>query len=415
MTLAAKRPGHEDLKPAEEPKILFLIDRVHCTEGGAEGAVYKLCHSLPNYGFRCIVATFWAGEGVAEKFPCPVHIFPLTSMVGRKSLRCAKEFASLLRREKVSVVHTFFPASDLWGGTVARLSGCPVVISSRRDMGILRSRKHAILYRFSNRLFDQVQAVSETVREFCIGQDGIAAEKVVTVYNGVDLEAIDAAVPADRELSFGANQDQPIIASVANIRQVKGIDILVQAASRVVEKAPNAVFAVIGGAIQEPGYWDSLKAEIRRLDLERNFRFLGSRTDVCALLKQSDIFCLPSRSEGMSNALLEAMACRLPCVATSVGGNPEVVVNGISGFLVPNEDSSSLAARILCLLSDRARARQMGQEGRHVVESKFTVRHMAQRLTYLYGELLQRRGVIPAFGDGSVVHTAGRRASLLSS
>jgi L-malate glycosyltransferase len=394
MTLSENKVAHENLSLGHEPKVLFLIDRLHCTEGGAEGVVQKLCSSLPAHGFRCMVATFWAGEGVTQRFPCPVHIIPLTSMYGKKALRCARDFASLLRRERVKVVHTFFPASDLWGGTVARLSGCPVVISSRRDMGILRSRKHVFSYRFANRLFDQVQAVSDTVREVCINGDHIPKDKVVTVYNGVDLDAIDAAGPADRGLSFGADEGQPVISTVANIRQVKGIDILVEAAALVARKIPNAIFAIIGGAIQEPEYWDAVQAAIKRMDLERNFRFLGARSDVYALLKQSDMFCLPSRSEGMSNALLEAMACRLPCVATSVGGNPEVVVDGISGFLVPREDSAALASRIVGLLSDHARARQMGQEGRRVVESKFTVHHMSRRLSQLYNDLLQKRGLI---------------------
>src|SRR5262249_34596543 len=163
-------------------------------------------------------------------------------------------------------------------------------------------------------------------------------------------------------------EDQPVVSTVANIRQIKGIDILVQAAALVVRKRPNAIFAIIGDAIQEPEYWEAVQAAIKRMHLERNFRCLGARSDVYALLKKSDIFCLPSRSEGMSNALLEAMACRLPCVATSVGGNPEVVIDGLSGFLAPREDSTALAIHINSLLNDHARARQMGQEGRRVVE-----------------------------------------------
>jgi glycosyltransferase involved in cell wall biosynthesis len=411
MILCENKTAPKDLRLGHEPTVLFLIDRLHCTEGGAEGVVHKLCNSLPAYGFRCMVATFWAGEGVTQKFPCPVHILPLTSMYGWKALRCAKDFVSLLRKERVRVVHTFFPASDLWGGTVARLSGCPVVISSRRDMGILRSRKHVFSYRLANRLFDQVQAVSDTVREFCINGDRIPADKVVTVYNGVDIDAIDAAAPVDRGLSFGADEDQPVVSTVANIRHVKGIDILVQAAALVVRKIPNAIFAIIGDAIQEPEYWEAVQAAIKRMHLARNFRFLGARSDVYALLKQSDIFCLPSRSEGMSNALLEAMACRLPCVATSVGGNPEVVIDGLSGFLAPREDSTALAIHINSLLNDHARARQMGQEGRRVVESKFTVHHMSGRLSQLYGDLLQKRGLIPASSTGSPLPSARRRPS----
>jgi glycosyltransferase involved in cell wall biosynthesis len=390
-------------------KLLFLIDRMHSTEGGAEGVVDKLSRLLPSYGFQCQIATFWAGERVAERLSCPLHVLPLTSMYGWNALRCAKQFTSLLRSEQVDIVHTFFPASDLWGGVVARLSGCPVVTSSRRDMGILRSKKHRVLYRAVNQLFDQVHAVSESVRQFSIVEDRLSPDRVVTVHNGVDLKAIDAAEPGDRHLCFGAKPDQPVIAAVANIRRVKGIDVLVQAAALVVREVPNAIFAVIGAALQERDYWEAIQNEIEGLGLGNNFRFLGQRSDVQALLKQADIFCLPSRSEGMSNALLEAMACRLPCVATSVGGTPEVIVDGVSGFLVGSEDWAMLAARMLTLLRDPARARRMADEGRRVVESRFTLNHVAQTLSQLYNDLLSKKlGLIPTSTSppqGLVVHS----------
>jgi glycosyltransferase involved in cell wall biosynthesis len=388
---------HEQVAASTVPDshhVLFLIDRLHSTEGGAEGVVWKLCRFLPTRGFRCSVATFWAGAGVAQQFPCKVHIWPLRRTYDWTALENAFAFGRLLRSERIQIVHTFFPASDLWGGVVARLSGCPILVSSRRDMGILRSRKHQLAYRLANRLFDQVQAVSERVREFCISQDHLSPDRVVTVHNGIDLDAIDGALPGDRNVLLGADQDAPVVATVANIRSIKGIDILVEAAALVREQVPETVFVVIGAAIQEPDYCEAVRAAVSRLGLAQHLRFLGLRTDVISLLKQSDVFCLPSRSEGMSNALLEAMACRLPCVATDVGGNSEVVMEGQTGFLVPSENPHALAVRIVTLMRDRQRAKCMGQAGRRLVESKFTVQHMVERLGSLYDALLQQRGLI---------------------
>jgi L-malate glycosyltransferase len=379
-------------------RVLFLIDRLHSIEGGAEGAVHKLCRFLPVYGFQCSVATFWAGQGVERLFPCPVRVLALDRTYDWTALQKAVAFGRLLRSERVEIVHTFFAASDLWGGLVARLSGCPILVSSRRDMGILRTRKQALPYRLVNRLFDQVQAVSEKVREFSISQDHLPPERVATVYNGIDLDAIDAALPADRS-ALTADLSAPIVVTVANMRFVKGIDVLVNAAARVRERVPDATFVVIGGALEEPSCVEKVNAAVRHLRLAQNFKFLGTRTDVASLLKSSDVFCLPSRSEGMSNALLEAMACGLPCVATQVGGNAEVVTEGGSGFLVPSEDPDALAARIVTLLGDRERAQQMGQEGRRIVESKFTVRHMLERLTFLYHGLLRDRGLLASPGS----------------
>jgi len=395
-------------------RVLFLIDRLHSTEGGAEGAVQKLCRFLPAHGFRCSVATFWAGDGVAHQFPCPVQVIPLARMYDWTALRHSLAFAGLLRSERVEIVHTFFPASDLWGGIIARLSGCPILVSSRRDMGILRSRKHHLPYRLANRLFDQVQAVSDKVREFCVSEDHISPDKVVTVYNGIDLDTIDTASPC-KSLSLGSGGDTPVIATVANIRFIKGIDILVRAAALVVKQVPNAKFVVIGGALQERDYAEEVRAAVSRLGLEQNVRFLGTRTDVCALLKQSDVFCLPSRSEGMSNALLEAMACRLPCVATDVGGNSEVIIEGRTGFLVPSENPHALAARIVSSLRDRERAKCMGEEGRRIVELKFTVQHMVERLSCLYNDLLRKRGLLSSTSENNPCNyrVDGRSGNLL--
>jgi L-malate glycosyltransferase len=384
----------------EMPHVLFLIDRLHSTEGGAESALLKLCQFLPAYGFRCSVATFWAGDNVDRQFPCPVHVFRLARTYDWTALRQALAFASLLRTERVEILHTFFPASDLWGGVVAWASGCPILISSRRDMGILHRPKHRLPYAIANRFFDQVQAVSDNVREFCITREHIPAEKVFTVYNGVDLETIDKAMPTDPRVSRGWAADSPVVVTIANIRFVKGIDILVEAAALVRNQVPQGKFLVIGAAVQEPEYETKLRRAVSRLDLEQHFAFFGMRRDVISLLKRSDIFCLASRSEGMSNALLEAMACGLPCVATDVGGNSEVVQEGQTGFLVASEDPYALASRIIELLSNRTRTRQLGEQGRRLVEARFSVHHMAERVRLLYLRLLTERGrVLPAFRE----------------
>jgi glycosyltransferase involved in cell wall biosynthesis len=376
-------------------RILYLIDRLHSTGGGAEGVIQKLCAFLPERGFSCSVATFWAGEGVEPQFPCPVHVFPISRMYGWSALRQAILFARLLRTERIDIVHTFFPASDLWGGMIARLAGCPILVSSRRDMGILRSRKHRLPYRFANRLFDQVQAVSDKVREKCILEDRLPHEKVVTVPNGIDLDALDVKAAADRRSAFHVADDRPIVATVANLRPVKGVDVLIRSAALVREQFKNVLFVVIGEA-HDAIYPQELNALAERLGVRDNIRFMGRRNDVYELLKATNVFCLPSRSEGMSNALLEAMACRLPCVATDVGGNPEVVVDGRTGYLVPAENPSALADRLIRLLRDHERAKSMGEEGRRTVESKFTVQHMLQRLGFLYGNLLRRREALTA-------------------
>jgi len=399
---ATIHPRRSEEATQRQHHVLYLIDRLQSTTGGSEGVVRKLCTFLPRDRFRCSVGTLWAGEGVAERFPCPVHVLPLKSMYGWTALRYGLVLSRLLRKERVEVVHTFFPTSDLWGGLIAKLSGSPVLVSGRRDMGILCSAKHRLPYRLLNPMFDQVQAVSEKVREVCITHDHLSADKVSIVHNGIDLDIVDAEPAGDRTSVFGSNNGSGVVVTVANPRFVKGIDVLVRAAALVRQHMPDTLFLIIGSYPYEKQYQNEVSALVKDLGLENWIRFLGERYDVCSLLKASDVFCLPSRSEGMSNALLEAMACRLPCVATDVGGNSEVVSDGTSGFLVPSEQPDLLADRIVTVLHDKQLAKRMGETGRRVVESRFTVQHMARRVAQLYDNLLRQHGLV----DGMTPHAA---------
>jgi len=219
-------------------------------------------------------------------------------------------------------------------------------------------------------------------------QDHLAPEKVATLHNGIEIDkaatATDsAALRAQLKLS-GASH---IICAVAHIRRVKGLDIFVQAAAKVCREFPHAVFVVVGGN-HEPEYFRELQRLTESLGLNDNIRFLGRREEVFPLLKMSDVFCLPSRSEGFSNALVEAMACSLPCVATRVGGNAEALQDGQNGFLVEPEDASATADRILTLLRQPEWARRMGHAARQAVEEKFTQEAMMKNLVGVYERLL---------------------------
>ena len=399
------RPALEDAPPAEcktlhiaEPNhgapvhVLFIIDEL-CEMGGAERVLLKMVRLLPHERFRCSILTFRINEqaDALKDISCPVHVFPLKKTYDWNALRVARQIRQFIRKEKVSIVHTFFETSDLWAGPIARLSGCPVLISSRRDLGILRSRKHRIGYKLMGSLYDAVLAVSPQVRDFCIERDGLEPARVRTLFNGIETESVlqfhNRHVMRQQ---MGIAQDATVIATVGNIRRVKGIDVLIQAAASVCQKHPRTMFLIVGRK-SEPEYCQELENRISSLGLSENFRFLGSREDVFAILRMSDAFCLPSRSEGFSNALIEAMACRLPCVATNVGGNSEVVKHGETGFIVESEDCQDLAKRLTCLLDDPSLATEMGLRGEEIVQSRFTVEAMIGGLVQVYQELLNQK------------------------
>lgn len=373
----------------EQIPILFLIDGLYSAHGGTEGVLRKMVLHLPADRYRCSIATFSAqADRVAvADYRCPVQLLPIERTYGWHAFKMGLQLARLMKSERIRILHTFFPASDLLGGAVGRLSGCPIVISSRRDMVLNRSAAQQMAYRLMGRwLFDQVHAVSDGVRRRHIQQDHLDPKKVVTVRNGVDLAEIDAA---PRLVHFGdlALTDCTNVVCVANIRPVKNIEMLIQTAAIVCRHAPSARFLLVGGAY-EPPYLAQVKNLVRALDVSRQVNFAGPTSQAVSVLKSCDIFFLPSRSEGMSNAILEAMACGLPCVVTEVGGNPELVQDGTNGYLVPVGDPALAARRILSLLQSPATAKQMGAAGRRSIQDNFSLQAMIQRLSGLYEGLL---------------------------
>jgi len=370
------------------PHVLFLIDHL-LARGGGEGNLLKVIQLLPPESVRCTVATFRIKPEIRESIHVPLHLFPWKRVYHLSSLKAARDLRRLIRDEQIDIVQTYFETSNLWGGLVAKLSGA-LLLSSRRDMGILRKPKHKFAYRFVNRLADRVLAVSEQVKQFCVNEEHIAPEKVSVVYNGVDLQQLAAgtgANPFNGEEWAGASH---IITCVANIRRVKGIDVVIRCAERVCREFPDAVFLIVG-SLFERDYSLEMQELIHSLGLEKNVKLLGFVEDPTPLLRISNAFCLLSRSEGFCNALLEAMACGVPSVVTSVGGNPEAVVDGESGFLVPSEDDQAAAERLISLLRNPARAKQIGEAGRKSAETRFSADTMIQQLLALYREMMAKR------------------------
>jgi glycosyltransferase involved in cell wall biosynthesis len=240
-------------------------------------------------------------------------------------------------------------------------------------------------------MFDQVQAVSEAVRQYTLREERLNADKVVTIPNGIECD-VAPNLDAVRELreSLRLESAYPVILTVSHVRRIKGIDVLLQAMAQVKRSYPQALL-LIAGATNEPEYLSELQALVETLGLTLNVRFLGKSNRVRELLQLCHLFCLLSRSEGMSNALLEAMASGVPCVATAVGGTPEVIDDGHTGYLVPSEDPVAAAGRILRLLENPEAATRMGEAARVVVKHRFSAQRMIDDLVQSYEGLLDAR------------------------
>jgi glycosyltransferase involved in cell wall biosynthesis len=366
------------------PHVLLVLDQFPKTLGGGERIVLRLAALLPRYGYRVSILTFLVhpqSSVLAAPPACPVYLLPLRRTYDVTALRGALELRRFIKQQDIRLVQTFFESSDIWAGFVVRALSKAKLIWSRRDMGILRTSKHHAAYRLMSGMPDRVFAVSEQVRKHCIEVDGVNASRVETVYNGLDLSDWAGATRSAR------SANHVVIVTVGNIRRVKGHDVFIRAAAVVAGQFPKVSFRIAGDVL-EPEYFAELQALVSESNLTGRFHFAGGVTDLREYLSEADIFVLPSRSEGFSNAIVEAMAASLPVVATDVGGNAEAVKDGITGFIVPSEDVTALSGAMIRLLSEPSQAREMGAQGKKLAADKFTTDAMMKQIVSAYQSLL---------------------------
>lgn len=392
-TMPARATG-ERAQAASRIRVMFVIDEL-CEMGGAERVLIQMIRALPRERYEPVLVTFRIDRSLPflNEVACPLHVVPMRRTYGWSGLRAALALRRLMREHRTEILHTFFETSDLWAGAVARLCGVRVQISSRRDMGILRAGKHRLAYRLLSGQFAQVQCVSEQVRQYAVQADGLPAGRVVTIHNGLPESRIrqDEGREAARR-ALGLDQASHVVSTVAHIRKVKGVDVFVKMAARLAARYPEAVF-LVAGENHQPAHYAELQAMVAASGLEGKLRFLGELNSVSSLLRASDVFCMLSRNEGLSNALLEAMAAGVPCVATRVGGNPELVEPGANGVLVENEDDEAAAKAVSFLFDQPEEAARMGENGQARVRDRFSERAMMQRLCEEYERLLPRERV----------------------
>jgi glycosyltransferase involved in cell wall biosynthesis len=374
--------GTDNANQSELTHVLLVLDQFPKTLGGGERMVLRLAALLPQYGYRASILTFSVHPECSslESPPCPIYVLPLERTYNLKAFSAAFELQGFISAQRIQIVQTFFESSDIWAGLITKIMSDAKLISSRRDMGILRSRKHQIAYRLMARVPDAVFCVSEQVRRYCIEMDRIDPERVHTVYNGLDLAEWNVRGKAAKASS------EVHITTVGNIRRVKGHDTFIKAAALIASRFPKISFSIAGDLLEQ-NYFAELQALVRKFELQDRFQFLGGIRDIQEHLSGADIFVLPSRSEGFSNAIVEAMAASLPVVATAVGGNAEAVKDGLTGFIVPPENPAALSAAIMRLFSQPSQAIAMGIAGRNRALEMFTTDTMMKRIVAIYRDI----------------------------
>lgn len=364
-------------------RVLYLIGSLD--RGGTAVHLTELVRSLDPERFAVEICCLGQAGPLADRVRergVPVHALGVPVVYRPGFAAGMLRLRQLVRRERYDLVHGLLFAADVFGTLAARLGGAPLVVNSRRMMPADEMPRRRRAYRLANRWVDRSVAPSEAVRRSCMELEGLAPERVVTIYNGIDPDRIRGAEPA-ADLPAG---DGPWILTAGGINPLKGHDTLVRALPAILARLPAARIAVAGdGPLRE-----QVVQLADSLGVRHGLVLLGVRSDVPALLARADLFLQPSDSEGMSNAILEAMAAGRAVVATAVGGNPEVVEAGSTGLLVPPGDPDALARATIELLEDPERRRMMGARGSARVDRKFTVVRMAESMAAAYEHLLSR-------------------------
>jgi L-malate glycosyltransferase len=367
--------------------VLHLVNRFWI--GGAERQFVERLRLHPP-GFGALVGCLELSGPMLDQVRALGYeplLFPLKgSMLRANTLKQIARMAATMREQRVRIVHATDFNTNLLAFAAGRLAGAKVIVS-RVDLGHIREgfgKWHREAEKWNARHADLVIANADAVREVCIRDERCRPERVIVVRNGIDLARFDrlAAQPLQAPLPVGP--DDVAVAAIGNLWPVKGHRTLVEAAALLRDALPRVKFLCAGeGPEREP-----LEKRIAELGLQDRVFLLGHRLDVPAILSRVRAACLCSSAEGLSNALMEAMAARVPIVATAVGGNPELVRPGENGLLVPYGDARSLADKLVELLGDGARAAEMGLQGRARVEAELTLSRMAEGYGAAYRRLL---------------------------
>jgi glycosyltransferase involved in cell wall biosynthesis len=302
-------------------------------------------------------------------------------------LTAAWRLSRILKKLQPDIVHAHDPHAVAMAATALSIvtpSPAPALVASRRiEFRIAQNS-------FSRWKYGQVDcfiAISEAVRDRLVA-DGIPRARTTVVHEGVDVERIVQMEPASVHAAFYLPTHAPIVGNIGALVAQKGQHDLIDAASIVVRAVPDVRFVICGdGELRQP-----LEEQIRRKHLERHVFLAGFRADALALLKGFDLFALSSLHEGMCTSLVDAMAAAKAAVATRVGGVPEVLVDGSTGYLVPPHDPEALAERIIALLKDETLRARMGEAALRRARDCFTVDRMVDGTIAVYERLLAGRG-----------------------
>jgi L-malate glycosyltransferase len=370
--------------------------------GGSERQFVTMANALDREKFSVSLGCLKKlGEFVHEVEE--LHEFsPAGSLFGLQSWRARWALARFLRQKRVEVAQSFDFYSNFMLVPAARFAGVSVVVGSHRQLGDLLTPRQFQAQNAVFRLCDRVVCNSRAAAE-CLQEAGVRSCKLAVIPNGLPLELFAAVPPV--------LPSEPQVVRIGMISRMnhpgKQHDVFLRVAARLAPRFPQLRFVLAGDGPLRP----ALEALAKHLELFDRMLFLGNRRDISAVLASLDISVLPSSSESLSNVIMESMAAGVPVVAAKVGGNPELVQNGKTGFLFTPGDERQFAAVLETLVTQPELRKQLGSSARSRAQAEYAIPQVRDRYQDLYRSLLaEKRGMAPLPLECSQPAGTGREA-----
>lgn len=362
-------------------RVLYVVGNF--VAGGAERHLIELWKRIDRERFEVVIACF-RREGAflaeAESLGWPVRelavgrrIYDATGIAGFARL------VHLVRDLRPQVIHGYLFGPNLFAALAGRLAGVPAVVVAKRNVDAFETRRQIVVQRFAHRLATHVTAVSEAVADSVVAL-GVPRSRITVIPNGVDAARFLSLAPVEEARRALGADASPLVGSVGCLAARKDYGTLLEALRLLGDRGLAFRAALVGDGPDR----GTLEARAATLGLADRVRFLGERGDIERLLPGMDVFVLSSREEGIPNALLEAMAAGRACVATAVGGTPEVLHDGETGWLVPPGEPGALADALEQALARPDEARRRGEAARRATREEMSIEAMVRRHEEFY-------------------------------
>ncbi|MBI3736539.1 glycosyltransferase [Candidatus Sumerlaeota bacterium] len=301
--------------------------------------------------------------------------------------RALRKFVHHLRYFRPHILHAQLYWANILSVVAGKIARIPIIITSRLQLSDYKQGRPLLqrIENIANRFTTAVFANSEAVKRDCLAHEKLDEAKIRMIHNGVVIEDFDMIDPSRQRLEFDIKEGQIVITVIANLHPYKGHEDLINAVGELIHRFPNIQVLLPG---RDQGMQTRLAEWIDKLSLNRHIRLLGERQDIPEILAISSIVVHPSHQEGFSNSILEGMIAGKPIVATNVGGNPEAVVHGVNGLIVPPKNPKELARALKLLIKDSKLRHDMGMASRERIQSEFSMFKMVRLFEQWYEDLI---------------------------